>query len=262
MMKAFANQIGSRIFEYFEYLGGVAILTWQSLRSLYKRHIPIELTVEQMYFIGVRSMSIVAVTAGSCGMVMALQFGLGMAKFGAKLYVPKLVSLSVAREIGPVFCSIMLAGRVGAGLASEIASMVVTQQIDAMRALGTSPIHKVVVPRLIACMIVIPLLATLGIFLGTLGAGLVGVHELGLDPSFYYQKVISTVQIKDYVTGIGKTVFFAFFIATSACYFGLTTPRGTEAVGIATTKSVVTSSILIFVSNYFLTKLFFMLFGA
>ncbi len=252
--------LGSRILGTLRFLGGLAFLIKQTTQELFTPPMYLRLLADQIYHIGIRSQSLVLITAASTGMVMALQFGLGLEKFGGKLYVPKIVSLSIIREIGPVFCSLMIAARVGAGIASEIGSMVVTQQIDAMRALGTSPIKKIVIPRILACLITLPILTALGNIVGVAGGLVVGHHELGLDPGFYYEKIFQTVTIMDYFTGMLKTVFFAFFISTISCYYGMTVSGGTQGVGIATTKAVVGSSISILVSDFFLTKLFFVMF--
>lgn len=158
-----------------------------------------------------------------------------------------------------MFTSLMLAARVGAGMASEIGSMVVTQQIDAIRALGTSPIRKIVLPRIIACLIILPLLVAMANVIGNAGGWLVGVSELGLDPQFYYRRILDTANIRDYLSGFGKTFFFALFIAVPSCYFGLTVKNGTQEVGMATRKAVVTSSLLILIGDYFLAKVFWIL---
>jgi phospholipid/cholesterol/gamma-HCH transport system permease protein len=205
-----------------------------------------------------RSMPLVVITALSIGMVMALQFGLGLEKFGGKLYVPKLLAVTILREIGPMFTSLMLAARVGAGIASEIGSMVVTQQVDAIRALGTSPIKKIVIPRVIACLITLPILASFANIIGNAGGLLVGAVELNLDPNFYLLKVMTTSSIQDYLSGFGKTFFFSLFISIPACYFGLNVKNGTKEVGIATTKAVVTASILVVIGDFFLSKLFWL----
>jgi phospholipid/cholesterol/gamma-HCH transport system permease protein len=238
--------------------GGTALLTKQVVSEIIRPPLYFRLILEQMYQIGVKSLPLVVVTAGSTGMVMALQFGLGLEKFGGKLYIPKLVSISIVREMGPVFTCLVLAARVGAGMASEIGSMTVTQQIDAIRALGTSPIKKIVIPRLVACMIAIPLLAVMANFVGIVGGLLVGANDLGLDPVFYVQKVLNTLWLPDFMSGFMKTPVFAFIIAISACYFGLTVKGGTQGVGNATTKAVVTSSIFILVGDYFLTKFYWL----
>lgn len=239
--------------------GGTTMLSKQVASELMRRPLYFKLITEQVYQIGIRSMPLVFVTAGSTGMVMALQFGLGLEKFGGKLYIPKIVSISIVREMGPVFTCLMLAARVGAGITSEIGSMTVTQQIDAIRALGTSPIKKIVIPRVLGCLIAIPILATAANFVGIVGGLLVGANDLGLDPVFYIQKVLNTLWLPDFFSGVGKTPFFALFIALNACYFGLNVKGGTQGVGNATTRSVVTSSICILVGDYFLTKLFWVL---
>lgn len=236
--------------------GGTALLSRQVVSECWRRPIYVRLILEQIYQIGIRSLPLVFVTAGSTGMVMALQFGLGLEKFGGKLYIPKIVSLSIVREMGPVFTCLMLAARIGAGITSEIGSMTVTQQIDAIRALGTSPIKRIVIPRVLGAVIAIPVLSVTANFVGILGALLVGVNDLGIDPVFFVQKVVTTVWVPDFLSGFFKTPVFAAIIAITACYFGLGVKGGTRGVGSATRQSVVTSSIFILVGDYFLTKLF------
>lgn len=244
--------------ELFETFGGVSLLTGQVVSEIKTRPLYFRLVVEQIYQVGLRSLPLVFVTAGSTGMVMALQFGLGLEKFGGKLYIPKIVSISIVREMGPVFTCLMLAARVGAGITSEIGSMTVTQQIDAIRALGTSPIKKIVIPRVLACLIAVPLLAVAANFVGILGGLLVGANDLGLDPVFYIQKVLSTLWLPDFMSGFMKTPVFGFIIGITGCYFGLNVKGGTQGVGNATTKSVVASSIAILAGDYFLSKFYWL----
>jgi phospholipid/cholesterol/gamma-HCH transport system permease protein len=260
MIESFATALGGKFLTLTRSLGGAGLLFRQVLREFFRKPAHLGLTAEQIYLIGIKSLGLILVTSISTGMVMALQFGLSLEKFGGKLYIPKIVSLSIVREMGPVFCSIMLAARVGAGIASEIGSMTVTQQIDAMRALGTSPIKRIVIPRIIGTLVALPLLVAIGNVFGILGGMAVGVFELGLDPMFFMEKVFETVSVTDYMSGLGKTVFFAFFISLTACYFGLSVRGGTQGVGAATTRAVVISSVMILVGDFFLTKLFFILF--
>lgn len=248
----------ARFIELFRLFGGTSLLSKQVLSELVRPPLYFRLVIEQIYQIGLQSMPLVFVTAGSTGMVMALQFGLGLEKFGGKLYIPKIVSLSIVREMGPVFTCLMLAARVGAGITSEIGSMTVTQQIDAIRALGTSPIKKIVIPRVLGAVIAIPILAAAANFVGIIGGLMVGYNDLGLDPIFYVQKVLQTLIVADFLSGFMKTPVFALVIAVTACYYGLNVKGGTQGVGSATTKSVVTSSITILVGDYFLTKFFWM----
>lgn len=238
------------------FLGGIGELCKKIFKETFRGKVYWKLLIEQIYTIGWRSMPLVMITAISTGMVMSLQFGLGLEKFGGKLYVPKLVAVIILREMGPVFTALMIAARVGAGIASEIGSMTVTQQIDAIRALGTSPIKIIVIPRVIACLIVLPLLVAMANLIGNLGSLIVGTSELNLDPLFYFQKIVTTVDFYDYTSGIFKTFFFALFISVPACYFGLNVKSGTKEVGSATTRAVVISSIMILVGDFFLTKLF------
>lgn len=247
------------LFRIFRFLGGNFLLLKQTLNEGLQRPLYLSLTMEQLYLIGIKSLPLIVVVASSTGMVMTLQFGIGLEKFGGELYVPKIVSLSIIRELGPVFSSLMLAARVGAGITSEIGSMKVTQQIDAIRALGTSPIKKIVIPRVLACFVAVPIICVVANTIGVLGGLIVGILDLGIEPNFYFNKIISTITFADYISGLGKTFFFSLFISIPSCYYGLSVKGGTQGVGHATTKSVVTSSILIMVGDFFLTKLFYLI---
>jgi phospholipid/cholesterol/gamma-HCH transport system permease protein len=255
-MTVFADRVHQRWNEVLEILGGFALLSREIWRQLWKGKFYFNLLIEQVYLIGVKSMPLILITAGFTGMVMALQYGLGLEKFGGKIYVPRMVAITILREMAPVFTSLMLAARVGAGITSEIGSMVVTQQIDAIRALGTSPIKRIVIPRVLACLLSLPVLCAIANIVGNLGGLIIGASELALDPSYYYLKVITTAKIEDYLNGFGKTFFFALFISIPACYFGLNVKAGTKEVGMATTLSVVVSSIMILIGDFFLSKLF------
>ena len=238
------------------FVGGVGYLLRDCVSEVKRRPFYPSLVVEQIYLIGVKSLPLILLTALSTGMVMSLQYGLGLEKFGGKPYVPRLVASTVLREMGPVFTSLMLAARVGAGIASEIGSMVVTQQIDAIRALGTSPIKKIVIPRVIACLVSLPLLVAITNVVANFGGLMIGSYELGIDSQFYFNRVLETSNLKDYIPGLIKALFFGLFISLSGCYYGLNVKNGTKEVGIATTKAVVTASLSILVGNFFLSKLF------
>lgn len=246
-------------FEFLKTLGGISLLFTTILKVVSTRPFYPRLVIDQVFQMGIRSFGLVFVTSVSTGAVMAMQFGMGLEKFGGKLYVPNIVSLSIIRELGPVFASLVVAGRVGAGIASEIGSMVVTQQIDAIRALGTSPIRKIVIPRVMALLIALPILGLIATTLGIWGGFLTGTLQLQLDPGFYYSKIIETLKLHDYMMAIGKTIIFSFVISVPACFFGMNVKNGTRGVGVATTKAVVTGMILIFISDFVLTKLFLFL---
>ena len=175
----FAQRIGKRILSALRFAGGWTILLGQVIRECTYPPFYFKLILEQMLSIGVKSIILVSVTALATGSVMALQFGYGLAKFGGKLYVPKIVALSIIREMGPVFTSLLVAGRIGSGIASEVGSMKVTQQIDAIRALGTSPIKRIVIPRVIACLIGLPILTLFADYIGLMGAMIVCAKDLG-----------------------------------------------------------------------------------
>lgn len=256
----FFYNLGSYVLEHLKFAGGIFLLGLECLKSVFRPPYYFYLTVEQMWVIGVRSFSLVAVTAIATGSVMALQFGFGLQKFGGQLYVPKLLSLAFVREMGPVFTSLLVAARIGSGITAEVGSMNVTQQIDAIRALGTSPIKKIVLPRLLATMITLPILTVFANFIGIFGGMLVTVKELGQTPSFFFTKGIEVLRMSDFFMGFCKTFVFAIFIALTACYKGMRTSGGTRGVGDATTWVVVTTNIFIMISDFFLTKLFIIFF--
>ncbi len=250
-------EIGSRLNRTLRYFGGIYLLFFRSLNEFFTKPIYFELTIQQVYHIGSRSLPLILVTSAAIGMVMTLQFGLGLQKFGGTLYVPRIVSVSLVRELSPVFTGLMIAGRVGAGIASELGSMSVTQQIDAIRALGTSPIKKIVIPRVLGTIISLPLLTVFSNVVGMIGGIFIGATELNLTPEFYINKILTTVTLTDYLSGLVKALSFAVIISLSGCYYGLQVREGTRDVGAATTRTVVMSSILVLVVDFFLTKIFF-----
>jgi phospholipid/cholesterol/gamma-HCH transport system permease protein len=187
--------------------------------------------------------------------VLALQTAYGLHRFGAKNYVGNIVSLAQIRELGPVLAAVMLCGRVGAGIAAELASMVVTEQVDAMRALGANPIRKLVSPKIVAGLIAVPLLVVISDLIGIYGGLFVGVYDLNITAYTFYRSIMYTVKIRDVFDGLSKSVVFGFLLVGIACFKGLRTKGGTEGVGRTTTEAVVTSSIMVFVSDVLMTKL-------
>ena len=244
---------------FFTLQGEWFSLLARSFREIFRGQWTWKAVVQQIIFIGNKSFPLILITALSSGLVMTLQFGIGLAKFGGKLYIPKVVSLSILREMSPVFAGLMMAARVGAGIAAEVGSMSVTQQVDALRALGASPLSWIVVPRLIACMICLPILVMLSNIMGIIGGMIMAYTELQMDPSFYLLKILTTVTVSDILSGVGKAFFFSIFIAITACFYGFKATSGTEAVGRVTTQAVVASSVFIFLGDFFLTKLFWIL---
>jgi phospholipid/cholesterol/gamma-HCH transport system permease protein len=211
----------------------------------------------QMDAIGVGSLNIVVLTGLFTGMVLALQTSLSLETFGAKNYVGRVVSLSMVRELGPVLTALMVAGRVGSGIAAELGSMIVTDQINAMRAMGSDPLRRLVAPRLFAGLIMVPMLTVLSDTVGLAGGWLISVIILNIPGGLYFSSSIDALTIQDVIGGLIKPVVFGFIIAMVGCYMGLTTSGGTQGVGRATTQSVVVCSVLILATDFLLTRIFF-----
>ncbi|MBW2713114.1 MAG: ABC transporter permease [Deltaproteobacteria bacterium] len=253
------SHLGEWAIEQVLGVGVFALMALRTFRALFAPRFPWPELWQQWYAIAIQSLPIVGVTALFTGMVLALQSAEALSRFGAKPYVGSLVSLSVVRELGPVLTALMVAGRIGAGIAAEIGSMRVTEQVDAIRAMGADPLQKLVVPRMLAATSALPLLAIVAIFLGVIGGGVISSSQLHLTPNFYLQTVTTTVTVEDLLSGLSKTFFFGWIIAMVGCHAGLTAQGGTEGVGKATTRSVVVGSISIFIADFFLTKAFLML---
>ncbi|HXV61690.1 MAG TPA: ABC transporter permease [Vicinamibacteria bacterium] len=212
-------------------------------------------TLDQMDSIGVGSITIVCLTGLFTGMVLTVQSSATLDAFGARPYVGRMVSLSMIRELGPVLTALMVTGRVGSGMAAELGSMVVTQQIDALRSLGTDPIRKLVVPRMIAGVVMVPTLTVLSNAVGMVGGYLVSTLTLRLATSLYWHSALDAIRLHDLFMGLAKPFVFGYIIVTVGCYQGLTTTGGTRGVGESTTQSVVVASVLILASDYFLNLL-------
>lgn len=244
----------------FEQLGQFGRMSWRSLPAMIKRPFEVEATLYQLDSIGVKSIAIASVTAIFVGMVMAVQFAFGLQKFGGMEYTGRIIGLSFSRELAPTLTAIIVGGRIGSGIAAEVGSMSVTEQIDAIRALGADPIKKLVVPRLLASVIVMPVLGAYALVLGFAGAMLVCATQFDIPAGFFLRTALGSVTFADYASGIYKTPFFGAIIALIGCHFGLRTRGGTEGVGHATTRTVVAISVAILVSDFFLTKLSIILF--
>jgi phospholipid/cholesterol/gamma-HCH transport system permease protein len=240
------------------------ILAGKSLRFIFARPFYAQDVIQQMDEIGVKSLGIVLLTGLFTGMVLALQSSVQLKTFGATMYIGNLVSASMIRELGPVLAGLMVAGRVGSGIAAQLGSMRVTEQIDALNTLGTDPIKKLVTPRVLAALIMLPVLTVINDFVGIIGGNIIASLVVGLPSSQYWRTVwdqtagggfVLRYIPNDFIMGILKPFVFGGIISITACYFGLGTTGGTEGVGQATTKTVVTSSILILVIDYFITQL-------
>jgi phospholipid/cholesterol/gamma-HCH transport system permease protein len=237
-------------------LGGLAILSAQAIRQAFRRPLEWRLWMEQLERLGVHSLTIANVTLLFTGMVLAVQTAYSLSFYGGQSFVGNLVGLSIVRELGPVLTALMVAGRVGAGITAELGSMTVTEQVDALRVLAASPVKKLVVPRVGALVIALPLLTVLADIVGLFGGMVMAYSEAGQSRAYFLNHVLLALTLQDVMSGIGKTFFFAFFIGIIACYNGLSATGGADGVGRATTNTVVTASISIIVSDFFLTKIF------
>ncbi len=241
------------------HLGGVALLGRDTVGRLLTPPFDLREVVRQLEQMGVRSGMLAAVIALFTGMVLALQTAYTLAAFGAKLYIGEVVGLSLVRELGPVLTALMVGGRVGAGVTAEIGSMTVSEQVDALRSLGADPVRKLVVPRIWALAIGLPLLVVLADVTGILGGMLISTWEMGLQPRFYLRHVQRLMGYSDLFSGLAKSLFFAFAIGLIACYNGLRASGGADGVGRVTTDTVVAIAITVLVLDFFLTKLFMVL---
>src|SRR5690348_4773222 len=211
----------------------------------------------QMLEIGYYSLPVVGLTAIFTGMVLALQSYTGFARFSAESAIPNIVVVSLTRELGPVLAGLMVAGRVGAAMAAELGTMRVTEQIDALSTLSTNPLKYLVVPRLIAGLISLPCLVAVADIIGVFGGYVIAVYKLGFNSSAYVKHTVDFLTTLDVVSGLTKAAVFGFVVALMGCYHGYHSRGGAQGVGAATTNAVVSASILILVSNYFLTEAFF-----
>ncbi|MBI3312056.1 MAG: ABC transporter permease [Candidatus Omnitrophica bacterium] len=287
-MARFADAVNQRVMEpigeaslaFFIYIGGSVLLLGRTLWGIgslpwrrwlwmglsparwkeLRRDRRWRLVADQMEKVGVASFPLVFLTALFTGMVLALQSAYQLQKLSAETYIGSLVALSMTRELGPVLTALVMAGRVGAAITAELATMRVTEQIEALETLATDPVKYLAVPRLVALMIMLPILVIYADCIGILGGYLVGVYKLGIGSSQYLNMTWDPLRIKDLVTGLVKSWVFAVIIATIACHEGFETTGGAEGVGRSTTLSVVISFILIITADCFFTALFYFFF--
>ena len=237
-------------------LGGLALLAGDAIRQGFRRPFERSLWIDQLDHLGVQSLTITNVTLLFTGMVLAVQTAYSLSSYGGSSFVGDLLALSIVRELGPVLTALMVAGRVGAGITAEIGSMTVTEQVEALRVLAASPVKKLVVPRVGALLIALPLLTIVADVVGLFGGMVMAISEVGQSRAYYVSHVLLALKVDDVTSGIGKSFFFAFFIGIIACYNGLNATGGADGVGRATTNTVVTASIAIIISDFFITKIF------
>jgi len=246
----FQQFIKSALLELQEYL----IMVGKTARATVTRPFYYRDIVEQFDIIGVGSMTVVLLTGMFTGMVLALQSGFTLDQFGARSMVGRLVSASMVKELGPVLTALMVAGRVGSGIAAELGSMMVTDQIAALRALGTDPIRKLVLPRILAGLIMVPFLTCISVAVGLFGGWIITVTQLKVSSGVYWNSVVLGLYIQDVWMGLIKPFFLGFVIVSIGCHVGLRAGGGTQGVGRATTNAVVASSVAVLVVNFLVTK--------
>lgn len=237
-------------------------LSLRSLGNVVRKPRYLRETIDQMDVIGVGSLTIVILTGFFTGAVFALQTSELLKNLGATGTVGQLVSFSLVRELGPVLTALMLAGRAGSGIASELGSMVVTEQIDAMRGMGLDPTKKLVTPRMLAAVVMLPLLTAVCDWVGMVGGWLVAMYEVHINSLHYWTTIAHSLKYEDIMTGLAKPIVFGFIIAMVSCHVGLRTKGGTQGVGRSTTQAVVVSSILIIAADFFLSKLLMYFIGS
>ena len=240
--------------------GGLGLLTARVFRNVALPPKYFRLVIREIELMGVRSLPVALIAAVFTGMVFALQSAINMARFGAENYVGPVVAMALFRELGPVLTAILVGGKVASGLSAELGSMKVTEQIDALRSLGVNYVKRLIVPRLLAALVVFPLLTALADIVGLLGSMVIMFIERGTDLYIYWNITTYWILPKDFLSGVGKSVFFGGIVTMIGCYNGLSTEGGTEGLGRATTATVVQVAMGVIISDFFLTKAFLMLF--
>ena len=251
MLNLVEDWVKGALLEVQEYVG----LQSATMRGAFSRPFYFHDVVEQFDQIGIGSLPVVLLTGFFTGAVVALQTGITLDQFGARPFVGRLVSASIVKEVGPVFTGLMLAGRIGSGIAAELGSMTVTEQINALRALGTDPMRKLVVPRVLAGFFMAPVLTVMYDTMAIYGGWLVAVYQLRVASSLYWTSITEALYVQDAWMGLIKPFVLGYVIVTIGCHVGLRTKGGTQGVGRATTNAVVAASVAVIAVDFFLTRL-------
>ncbi len=243
---------GQITYEYMSFFGDF-------VRSIPKALMSPGVIVERFFSLVVSAWFLVAITSFATGAALALQFGQGMSRFGGKLYVPNIVAFAIVRALGPVFACLMVAARSGGGVAAELGSMKVTQQIDALKALGANPNEKLVAPIVIALFLGMPVLTFIADVAGITGGLLAATGSLGIAPTLYLQKTVESIQTMELVISLAKTSVFGATIGLISCFIGMRTTTGTSGIGVATTSAIVAANIFVLIADLLVTKVLWML---
>jgi phospholipid/cholesterol/gamma-HCH transport system permease protein len=249
--------IGAAVLIALEQIGRIALFAIEAIALAFRPPFRLRLIGRQLIDVGYYSLPVVGLTAIFTGMVLVLQSYTGFTRFNAEAAIPNVVVISLTRELGPVLAGLMVAGRIGAAMAAEIGTMRVTEQIDALSTLSTNPIKYLVVPRLVAGLVALPLLVAVADIIGVFGGYVIAIYKLGFNSSAYIKNTVDFVTSLDVVSGLVKAAVFGFIVALMGCYNGYNSRGGAQGVGAATTNAVVSASILILVFNYMLTEAFF-----
>ncbi len=258
-MQIFLYHVGTPLAHAGEVVADFLYMTRDVILSIPKALQSPGVIIARFHSLVISAWFLVVITSFATGAAMALQFGQGMSRFGGKLYVPNIIAFAIVRALGPVFACLMVAARSGGGVAAELGSMRITQQIDALRALGTKPEEKLVAPIVIALVCGMPFLTFLADVAGIAGGLLVSVSSLGIAPSLYIQKTMNAVPFYDLLFSLAKTSIFGGVIGLISCFMGMRTQTGTAGIGIATTTAIVVANIFVLVGDFFITKLQWML---
>ena len=251
------DRLGRAVMENVEEMGKILLLFISVLAWMFRPPLKLRNIFKQMEFVGVKSIFVVVLTGTFTGMVMALQGYHGFRMFSAESLVGGTVALGMTRELGPVLTSLMVTARAGSAMAAELGTMRVTEQIDALYVMAANPVKHLIVPRVIAGVLMVPVLTVVSDFVGILGGYFVGVHILGINPGVFIKNITRLVELNDIYNGLVKAACFGLILSLIGCYKGFNTRGGAEGVGRATTEAVVLASITILISDYFLTAIMF-----
>ncbi len=255
MQGNFFTRAGHQAVAFVDYMGNMTLFFLEACRTLVHPPWFVREIIAQMFHLGVKSFPLVAVASFSVGLVLAMQGVTVLKLFGAANYIATSVAFTFVRGLGPLLAAIMLAARGGSGMGAELGSMRVTHQIDALTVSAVNPMKYLVVTRVLACMLILPLLAVAANLIGILGGLVVGVTQVGMTPTYYYTLTIKYLTLRDVLPGIGKTAVFGLIVGTVSCFHGYNTEHGTFGVGQATKTAVVSAVLLILISDVLLTKL-------
>jgi phospholipid/cholesterol/gamma-HCH transport system permease protein len=255
LLLASAGWLGRLSVGVLQRVGQASLLVGRTAARVADGPLELRALAYQVYQLGVRSLPLAATMAAFAGMVLAFQFGYGLQRFGAKLFIGQTTATALFRELGPVMTALVVGGRIGAGIAAELGGMAVTEQIDAVRALGADPLQRLVAPRLVAALVAIPLLSVCTDVVGLLGGMAVAEVQYGVSPRLFTRGVYDFVTIGDFTSGLLKAIAFGLIIGAVSCHFGVRARGGTEGVGQATTRAVVWSALTVLAADLGLTKL-------